>query len=92
MREISVDTPLPTMKAGELSRLAGEFARELANRLEGINQHYPYPTLSPKAEIYLKEQLGGRIPGPEPSDYLRVFESIFCRYISSHYVITPDEE
>lgn len=87
-----MDTSLPTMKAGTLDQLAQEFARELVKHLEEINERYPYPSLSAEAQMNLKGRVGERIPGPEPSGYLRVFESVFCRYISSHYVITPDEE
>jgi hypothetical protein len=83
---------LPSMKARELSQLASQFATNLAERLEDLNRQYSSPVLSPEAVEYVETTYGERIPGSVPSDYLQVFEGLFCRYMSSRWVIIPDDE
>ena len=87
-----MDTMLPTIGANELSRLAEAFAKDLAKRLEKINQEFPFPTLKPEVEPYLRGAWGKEIPWPDPYTYLRIFEASFCRYMASHRVVIPNDE
>lgn len=81
---------LPTMKASELTEKATNFAKDLAERLEDFNREHPEPEISEEEWSYIREQFGGKIPGPTPTELIPTFEEIFCSYIASRYVIIPE--
>jgi hypothetical protein len=81
---------LPTITASDLASRALSFARDLATRLDALNQAYPTAVLSAPDQAYLEHTCGSTVPGPVPQQYVPVFEELFIAYMASRYVIMPD--
>jgi hypothetical protein len=87
---MDIISELPTIRASELAGKATIFANEFAAQLDALNQEYPTADLIPKDKETLAKNFGGKIPGPEPKQFIPVFERLFFAYMASRYVIVPD--
>jgi hypothetical protein len=81
---------LPTITMSELRDRAAGFAKHLAEQLEKLNRD-SHAVLPPEAQKYVEGVPDEQILRPTPFEYQSLFESVFCRYIASHYIIIPDE-
>jgi hypothetical protein len=82
---------LPRITVSELQTRAGGFAKELVENLEKINRD-SNTVLTPEAQKYVESLPAEQFSHPLPADYRHVFESVFCRFMASHYIIVPDKE
>jgi hypothetical protein len=81
---------LPTIRASELVSKAASFASDLAGQLDALNQKYPTADLDPQEKEFLEKNFSGNLPGPEPKQFIPVFERLFFTYMASRFVVIPD--
>ena len=83
------------IKASEVVTRAEKFARDLAQRLNELNDRCPSPQLGPEEDwenAVRAQEFGEPVPSPTPNDLLPAFQELFCRYMASQAEIVPDEK
>jgi len=86
-----METMLPTIRVSEVAERATAFARQLAAKLEAINEAHSAAHLSVSAQEVLEKTSGGQPLGPSPFELVPTFERLFFTHIASRYVIVQDQ-
>ena len=82
-------------KDSEVATQAEEFARDLAQQLNELNDRYPSPQLDPEeaqGSGTRAQEFGEPVAGPKPDDLLLTFQNLFRRYMDSQAEGVLDEK
>jgi hypothetical protein len=78
------------ISAGELSTRAEKFVAIMVDELTKFNEKNPRPEMSEEDRERVHKEVGDKEIPPLPKDFRLAFETVFCRYVASRYIIVPE--
>lgn len=78
------------ISAGELNTRTEKFVSIMVEELTKFNEKNPRPKMSEEDWERVHREVGDKEIPPLPKDSRLAFETVFCCYVASRYIIIPE--